>query len=368
MRKIVFFANTSWYLYNYRLRLAFFLKERGFQVYFVAPRDDYTRHFISSIEYLEVELDRKSTNPLTEFFRLIKIARAISSINADIIHNYTAKCVLYGTLIALISNTNLVVNSVTGLGHIFISRSMKASILRFLLRSIYAVYGCFKRVRFVFQNKDDLSQFAKLEKLAANPVSIIPGSGIEISKNKKAQKNSKSILFASRLIKEKGIFEFIDALKILKEKNINFQAFIAGSLDKGNPSSLSQKELNELLELKLFTYLGYVDHLQAEMAKAEIFVLPSWREGLPKSLLEAALEDCALVTTNVPGCREVVKDDYNGILVRKESAEEIALALEKILASDELRKKYTQNSYELIKNKFSEEVIFKKTVNLYELA
>lgn len=360
--KILLFSNTAWYLYNFRLAFAQNLQKQGYMIVFASPRDPHAEKIqAAGFRFHEINLDRHGINPFKDIKTILSIRNLLKLENPEIIHNFTIKCILYGSIAALLAGTPRIINSITGLGHIFINKNIKAKILRFFISKIYKILFSFKHVRVLFQNLDDLNHFVFLKIIPKNKAHLIQGSGIDLARFQPCDEPiNPSVLLAGRLLKEKGIYEFVEAAKKLRK----YKFMIAGSLDPSQPSSIQKEELDEWIALGIITYLGHVDKIEDAIKNATIVVLPSYREGLPRILLEAAAMGRATIATDVPGCRLVVKNNETGVLIPPENAEVLSNAIEDLMSNAEKRKRFSKASIEYVK-KFSIEKIANETLALY---
>jgi glycosyltransferase involved in cell wall biosynthesis len=371
MKKVLLVANTAWYLYNFRLPLARFLRDTGLDVVFLSPTDLYVpRLQAEGFRWVELPLDRKSLNPLSELialWRMIQIYRREAPVAC---HHFTIKCVLYGTIAAKVANIRGVVNAVTGLGHVFLGEKLQNKLLRPLIRALYRRILTARRVQVVFQNIDDFTEFEKRNLIIPEKTTIIRGSGINLNRfcarpGPLDGDPAPTVLFASRLIREKGILDFVEAARLLKSRGVEANFSVAGTPDAGNPSSLSQADIDSWTSEGLIDYLGHVDQIETVLVAAQIVVLPSYREGTPRILLEAAAMGKPIVATDVPGCREVVVDGQNGFLVPPRNPQALAEALEKLLVSAELRAKFGEASASHAVH-FCEHKVIAATLEVYQ--
>jgi len=363
-------ANTAWYLYNFRLPLARFLRDTGLEVVFLSPNDHYVpRLQAEGFRWIELPLNRKSLNPLGELIALCRMAAIYRREKPQACHHFTIKCVLYGTIAAKIADVKGVVNAVTGLGHVFLGDRLSNKLLRPFIRFLYRKVLTARRVQVVFQNIDDFTEFEERNLITPEKTTIIRGSGINLARFRPRPgpldgDPAPTVLFASRLIREKGVLDFVAAARILKSRGVEANFSIAGTPDSGNPSSLSQADLDDWCQEGLIDYLGHVDQIETVLEAAQIVVLPSYREGTPRILLEAAAMGKPIVATDVPGCREVVIDGENGFLVPPKDPEKLAEALEKLLLSPELRARFGRASTRHATH-FCENKVIAATVEVY---
>ena len=364
-------VNTSWNIYNFRLNLMHSLMKDGFRVIALAPKDDYSKKLKrEGFEWINLPFDNDSTNPLKETIQIKYFYKIYKSIMPDIILHYTIKPNIYGTLAAKLLNIP-VINNVSGLGTIFLNNNLTSTVAKQLYRfSFQYAHKVF------FQNYDDLDLFVNNKLVSKKHTDRVPGSGIDISKfkshHKKAEENEQIIfLFIARLIREKGIEEYIEAIKMIKKmtfkKQVKFQ--IIGDLYPSNPSAIQEEELKGWIEEELIEYLGYQDDVKSFIEKSSCVVLPSYREGLSKSLLEAGSMERPIITTNVSGCRDVVEDGVNGYLCEVEDSHSLKEQFIKMIGlSLRQREEMGKKGRKKVINEFSDErVIDKYLTSIHEI-
>jgi len=365
MKTVMIVVNTSWNIYNFRLNLMHSLIKNGFRVIALAPKDEYSKKLKKDgFEWINLPFDNDSTNPLKETIQIKSFYKIYKSIMPDIILHYTIKPNIYGTLAAKLLNIP-VINNVSGLGTIFLHNNLTSSIAKQLYRFSFKYAH-----KVFFQNNDDLNLFVNNGLIASKYTDRIPGSGIDINSFKvhsNILNNDREIvfLFIARLIKEKGIEEYIDAIKMIKEVNLNsnkkvkFQ--IIGDLYPSNPSAIQEDELKSWIDDGLIEYLGYQDDVKSFIEKASCIVLPSYREGLSKSLLEAASMERPIITTDVSGCRDVVDDGINGYLCNVKDSNSLKNQLIKMIElSPQDRENMGKRGRKKVINEFSDERVINK--------
>jgi glycosyltransferase involved in cell wall biosynthesis len=371
--KILLVANTGWYLYNFRLPLARRLREEGFQVVLVSPHDTYLERICAegfSVRRLQ-RLSRRGMNPILELIALLELVRLYWRERPRAVHHFTVKCVLYGTMAAKLTGVRSVVNAVTGLGHIFLGKRLVTRAVRPAVRWLYRKILSARRGHVVFQNPDDLETFIEAGLVAPEKTVIIRSSGVCLKKFAPRPGNPDlpasgvpNVLFVGRLLKEKGIHDFVEAARLVKkEKSVCFQ--VAGAPDPGNPSSLIAEEVEALRQEGAVDLLGHVESIDDVMALANVVVLPSYREGTPRVLLEAAAMGKPIVTTDVPGCREVVKNGKNGILVPVRDAAALAKGIFEVLSDPQLASDFGSYGRQMVAEEFSVESVVQATMGVY---
>jgi glycosyltransferase involved in cell wall biosynthesis len=311
-------------------------------------------------------------NPLGDLSSLLTLARWYRVEKPDLAHHHTVKCVLYGTYAAALAGVPAVLNSVTGLGHLFLRETPLVKAVRFFVLALYRFAAHWKGVHFLFQNPDDLSVFERLGVVRPGKFTLVRGSGIDVEHFRPAEGERAPgpvrILFGSRLLKEKGLYELRQAaLRMRRNPSLSFELIFAGELDEGNPSSLTFAELSAWQEEGWMRWLGHVDDMCSLLRSVDISVLPSWREGLPRSLLEAAACGLPIVSTDVPGSREVVEPEKSGLLVPVRDPEALAASLERLVRDPALRARLGAAARRRAETEFAGNIIYQKTITIYEL-
>ncbi|MDX6040103.1 glycosyltransferase family 4 protein [Scandinavium lactucae] len=358
MLKIVISANTSWYIYNFRKNTIVKLLEEGHSVFIVSPADAYTEKLKElGCGFFNVNISQRGMNPFTEAKTLIEYHVIYRKIRPSHILNFTPKSNIYSTFAAYLSSATII-NNIAGLGTAFIERSKTKSIIKILYKISQ------RRAKIVFfQNNDDLTQFVNDGIVHKEQTRLIPGSGVDLSRfqlnNRKTDGITKYILIA-RLIKEKGIAEFAQAAKILKDKygdKVHFS--LAGFVDQDNPSAVPLELINKWHDDGVMRFLGKTDKVEDLLQNNDCVVLPSYyREGVPKSLLEAAAMGKIIVTTDNVGCREAVIDNETGYLCEPRSVLSLTCALEKVILMDhKAREEMGRAGRDYISRRFDEQIV-----------
>ena len=372
--KVAFLANSGWYFYNFRLSLINYLIKKDFDIHLICPFDNYTPLIIEKgILVHNWDLKSSSTNLFKEINSIISLYKIYQNIKPDIVHHFTIKSVLYGTFIANFCNIKFVFNSITGLGRVFLSNNLKYRLLNFLIVPIYKLIIKKSRSKIIFQNKWDLGYFKKLNIATNNNSFLIRGSGINTkffkdNKIKKSFPKNKywKLLFPARLIREKGIIELITACDLLWENNKNFRLFIAGEFNLNQRGNLSKNHIESIRKREYIVGLRYQSNMKKIYMNSDIVILPTWREGLSKSLLEAGSMEMPIITTNVPGCKDIILHKKTGLLVNKKDPGSIKDAIIFLMNNKNLCKKFSKNVRLHIEKNFTNDIINKQTFDLYK--
>ena len=377
MKKIAFLSTLDSNLYLFRLPIMKELVRQGYAVYALCPSGQYGSIFAQEgIVSLHYPLSRKSLNPLKELTSIWRIYQLCKTHKFDIVNSFMLKPNIYASFCMPFLKKTKLICAVTGVGSFYIDDSLKSRVLKKISQWLYR-FSFFVSEGVVFQNSDDLKLFVN-QRIVSKPKStLIKSSGIDTASFSQATvdeekvkllkeslqiKNTQTIvLLVARLIVHKGIGEYIESATALKEKYPKTRFLLVGGLDEGNHFSIEKA----LLESPSIEHLGERDDIKELISLCHFFVLPSYREGVPRTLLEAASMGKAIVTTNVPGCKEVVKNNYNGFLVKAMDSVALAKAMEKLIVDKKLQKTMGEHSREWAQQ-FDIHPIVKKYISLYE--
>ncbi len=368
---VLLFANTEWYLFNFRLPLAQKLKSKGFHVLLISPPGDFgPRLREAGFRWEPLPMKRRSLNPLREFRMLRHLVQLYRREQPDIVHHFTIKCVIYGAIAAALACVPARVNAVTGLGYVFTNPALKARLLRPLVRALLKRLLANPQSRVILQNTDDVAAFRRACIADNRHIRLIKGSGVDTQCFQPAAKpvfsgDETRVLLASRLLWDKGIADYVEASRALRTAGLPIRFLLAGAVDPGNPASIPQAQLNAWAAEGVVELLGQVEDMQAQFAQTDIAVLPSYREGLPKSLIEAAACGLPLVTTNVPGCREVVTDGVDGLIVPVRDALALANAIRRLHENPERARQLGQAARARALAEFDERIVIARTLAVY---
>ncbi len=383
-KKILFFANTDWYLYNFSLPLAEALRREGMEVVMISPPGSYgSRLLAAGFRWLPLPMNRRSLNPWTEIKLLIHLARLYARERPVLVHHLTTKCIIYGSLAARLVGIGARVNEVTGMGYVLSSNSLRARLLRPGVKGLMklALGGDCCGQLMIVQNPNDRDACIRAGLTAAERIRLIPGCGVNtkrfaphlsltVAKTDAIGREMiplLRVLVAARLLWEKGIGEYVQAAKILKDAGLPVQCFLASSPDPGNPASISEKQLAVWKQQGTITLLGYVDNIERLLPQMDVVVLPttSYGEGVPRSLLEAAAYGLPIIATDVSGCREIVMHGVNGLLVPPRDAVALAAAIQYLLDHPEERQRMGAAGRARVLAEFDECIVFPKIMEVY---
>lgn len=371
--KFVFFANTDWYLYNFRLSTALELKSRGHEVVMLSPPGEFGARFAAhGLRWITLPMDRASLNPLREAMTLREVVRVLKSEQPDLLHSFTVKCAVYGALASRIAKVPAVVNAVAGMGYVFTSDHWKARALRPIVKTLMRLTLGNGHSRLILQNPDDAEAFIRSRLVPVRQIRVIRSSGVDINRFCPKPDGMESprlrVLLAARLLWEKGVGEFVDASRQLKQEGRDIEFVLAGMPDPGNPRSVMRSEVEQWASDGWVTWLGHVEDMPALLQSVDVMALPSYyREGVPKSLIEGAASGLALVTTDLPGCREVVSEHgIDGLHAEPRNAGALALRLAALDDDRALRRRLGKRARDKALEHFDERLVIQKTIDVYD--
>ena len=373
-KKILLNISEDWFFLSHFLSRALSAKKAGFEVY-VCCNETIKRQVIVDygFKFIKLPYKRSNVNPIYEFYILLRLIFLLKKIRPDIVHNVALKPIIHGSIASKLLSIKSVINAPVGLGYVFISNDLKARLLRpvlkFLLINLLDSHkGRNKKNKVIFENNDDYDYFINLKAVNSKSTCIIHGAGVEVDKliyKKKKLNKIPTVVLVARMLKDKGIYEFIDAYKFLKNRKIKCRFILVGDTDPLNPSSLEKSFLISCQKEKKIEWLGWIEDIEKVLLRTDILCLPSYREGLPKSLLEGAAAGLPLVATDTVGCREVVIDGLNGFLVPVKDSKKLADAIEKLILDRSLRMSMGKESLKLAIERFSSPIINSLTMDVY---
>ncbi|MDR3347349.1 MAG: glycosyltransferase family 4 protein [Helicobacteraceae bacterium] len=341
MKTIVFLSHFDGNLYLFRLPIMRRLSELGWRVIALVPRGNYSGAFAErGIEHIHYRINRAGLNPFGSMATIIELVRKLKAIKPDILHCFTVKPNLYGAIAGKFAGVKTTYATVTGMGSFFIERSLKARLVSFIILCGYRLAGrlCAK---ILFQNSDDLSYFVDRRVVPQEKAKLLGSSGIDTDRWQRSgeRKNDRiSILFVGRLIKHKGIFELLEAAANLKARyGESIEFVIVGASDRGNLFNADLKRVNAYG--RVASFVGAQDDVWRFYNDADIFVLPSYREGVPRTVLEAMSMSLPVVTTDAIGCRETIEQEESGLFVPIGDSHALEKALERLIDDRALREK-----------------------------
>ncbi|MEL0018394.1 MAG: glycosyltransferase family 4 protein [Rickettsiales bacterium] len=367
-RKIIYLVSEDWYFCSHRLPLGIAAREAGAEVV-VATRVNKHGPQIEAggLRLAPIDMRRSGTNPFTDIATIRQITDLYRREQPDLVHHVALKPILYGGYAAWRTGVPAVVNAVAGMGFIFISEGLFARTIRpFVARAQRSLMNR-ANTRTILQNPDDVALYREGIGVEGERLTVIPGAGVDIEKFAYVPEpfGAPIAVCVSRMLRDKGIYELVAATRLLHEKGIELRVRLIGPTDE-NPASIPRATLAEWNREGIVEVVGASDDIAGEYARAHIAVLPSYREGLPKSLLEAAACGRPIVATDVPGCREVCIEGETGLRVPARTVEPLAAALERLAVDPNLRRRFGENARRRAETVFAEGIINGQTLALYE--
>lgn len=365
---LLIIVNDAAFFLSHRLPVAQGAKKAGYEVHVASmPGPAVERVRDLGFVHHELPLSRSGKNILGEIVSLVSIWRLLWRLKPDVLHLVTIKPVLYGGIAARLAPVKGVVAAVSGLGFVFLAKGLKATILRRIISSLYRFALGKKNLRVIFQNPDDRDVLVGMGALESVKVEVIRGSGVDLASYTELPEPSGTpvVCLAARLLRDKGVLEFVEAVRILRQRGVSARFQLVGDLDLGNPATITVDELEAWRQEGFIELLGFRKDIAKLFGDAHIVTLPSYREGLPKVLVEAAACGRAVVTTNVPGCRDAIEPGITGLLVPVRNAPALADAIETLLNDSELRQQMGHAGRMLAESEFSIDKIVKQHLDIY---
>jgi glycosyltransferase involved in cell wall biosynthesis len=367
---IIWLANTDWYLYNFRLSLGKALTGAGHELLMLSPEGSYGQRLRSGgMRWEPILMERLSLNPIREAALMWHLVGLIRRERPHLIHSFTIKCAVYGSLAARLAGVPARVNAVAGMGYVFTSGALKARLLRPLVRMLLKLALGGRNARLILQNPDDVALFRQAGLVDPDHVRLIPGSGVDCVRFSPAPRQDAEgrvrVVLPARLLWDKGLAEYVEAARLLRSRGVPVVLLLAGTPDPGNPAAVPESAVRQWVSEGLVQWLGHVDDMPTLFRSVQIVALPSYREGLPKGLIEAGASGCALVTTDVPGCREVVTHEVDGLLVPVKDGGALADAIERLVRDPVLRHTLGVAAREKAVARFDERIVVARTLDVY---
>jgi len=365
-KKITYFVNDISFFKNHFLPIALSAAEQ-FNVSIISDKVDLElENQYPELKQYSISIKRSSVNPFSDLILFFRLSKLLNQIKPDLIHNITIKPILYGSLFSKFSNRKIrTINSVTGLGyaitnnHLLIKTIMKSLIRLFVSKESY----------FLFLNRHDKKFYEDLGKVTTQNFIMIGGSGVdkkEFSFTQPIKKDKIEIVYTGRILKDKGVIDLIKAMKLLDDaskKDVVLKLY--GAVDIQNPAHIKEDELKSQLIEGFIKWEGFTSDVKRTLQSADIYCLPSFREGLPKSTIEAMAIGRPIITTTAPGCDDTVKEGFNGYKVKAGDSKELSKKLQELIENKELRIQMGKNSRELFLKNFTLEKVVSQTFELY---
>ena len=368
-RTILLLVTEDWYFWSHRLPIARAARDAGARV-IIATRVEKLRAAIAKegFELKALPWRRRSHNPWNEARALFEITALYRRERPDIVHHVAVKPVVYGGIAARLSGARSQVNAIAGMGYVETSQQLRARLLRGVFNAVLRFAWNGPRVHVIVQNPDDVEALARTGLLPASHIRMIRGSGVDVALFAPTPEPSSPpvrVIFAGRLLWSKGVRELVDAARSLKFRQVPVEVILAGSPDPENPESIPASTLRAWVGDGLVTHVPWSDDMASVWRSANIAVLPSYREGLPKALLEAAACARPIIATDVPGCREIARHGINALLVPPRNHGALAAAIEKLALDAPLRARLGAAGRDIVVKEYAESIVVRETLDLY---
>ena len=370
-KKVLILVNYLSFFISHRLPIAEALLAKGFEVFIgygelrgADPKILEQRGF----KVYFIPMQPGSFNLLNDFKTFYYIWSFFKRVKPDIVHLVTIKPYLYGGIISRLCGVQGLITAVSGLGTLFVNKDLKSKLIRLLLYPIYKLAFNHLNQKIIVQNKDDLKVLVNWGVLNPSKVKLLKGSGVKLENftNLDEPGGTPVVCFAARLLRDKGVYEYVSAVRLLKERGIKAEFLLAGDLDINNPTGLKLKDLNKIRDEGYVKIIGYQKDIATLYAKSHIICLPSYREGFPKSLIEAAAAGRAVVTTDVPGCRDAIIPNKTGLLVPIKDSQKLADALQWLIENSKERIAMGKAGRNFAEKEFQIEKIILNHLDIYQ--
>lgn len=368
-QKVLLVANTDWYLYHFRLALARYLRQQGLEVVMVAPAGRFAAEIAAQgFRFVPWNVGRMTASPPGELRALNELLKIYRQEKPALAHHFTIKPVLYGSLAAGLAQVPAVVNSVTGLGYVFITGGWKGRFMRAFVLPFYRF--AFRRpgTRVIFENGTDQATFLQQRLVRPGESVVIRGAGVDEEYFQSTPEPDGAqpplVVFPSRMLLDKGLGTLVQAARILKNRH-PVRIALVGDTDPGNPTTVSAQTIHDWEQEGLVEWWGFQNDMRSVYQNCHLVTLPSLGEGLPTVLIEAAACGRAIVATDVPGCRDVVKDGVNGLLVPVNQPKALAQALETLVSNPQLRAQMGSAGREIVLQTFTNQIVNSEIFQVY---
>ena len=368
-KKIIFLVTEDWYFWSHRLPLAREAKRAGYSVVVATRvREHGQRILDEGLRLIPIRMRRRYKNPLQELCALIELVRIYRSEQPDIVHHVALKPVVYGSLAARFARVPKVVNAIAGMGFVFSSDRFQAKLLRPVITFFLKILLNRANTRTIFQNPDDLSMMVQAGVVGRGLTALIRGSGVDQQLYAPSPEPDGAIvvMLASRMLWEKGVGEFVEAARLLRAEQVHARFVLVGDSDGDNPAAIPTAQLEAWNRSNAVEWWGKRDDMPGVFAASHIVCLPSYREGVPKVLIEAAACGRPIVTSDSPGCREIVRNNENGLLVPVRDPLALAQALRVLIQDPSLRRRMGARGREIVRKEFTVDQVVGETLALYK--
>lgn len=366
--KLLISVTEDWFFCSHFIERAKAARAAGYDVAVLTRIADHGAVIqAAGLRVIELDHDRRGVNPLAELARLWRLVKIYRRERPDLVHHVALKPILYGTVAALLARVPAIVNAPVGMGYVFSSGDRLARTLRLGVSGALRVLLNPRRSRVIFENADDLRDLCAQGFVDRQDAVLIRGAGIDLEEfhPQPEPAGDPVVVLVARMLRDKGVAEFVEAARLLRASGIAARFRLVGAQDWGNRAAIPEAVLRAWVDEGAVEWLGQRQDIADQLAASHVVCLPSYREGLPKALLEAAAAGRPIVTCDVPGCREIVQDGHNGLLVPPRDSVALAAALKTLIDSPDLRKRMGAQGRERAEREFSNEQVIGETLEVY---
>lgn len=369
--RLLFVVNHAGFFISHRLSLALAARDAGYEVHVATPRSKHLPQLeASGLPWHELRLSRSGVNPIVEWKSFYSLCKLYRHLRPHLVHHVTSKPVLYGTIAARVTGVCGVVNAISGMGHPFAEGGLLHRTFRAFISMGYRFALRHRRMRVIVQNREHLDLFVKHQWIREADAVLVSGAGVDLRRfvpRPTPRDGTVQIVLAARLLYTKGVRDFVAAARLLKERNADAHFVLVGEPDSDNRASIPLEALLAWHAEGIIDYRGRQEDMPSVFGDADIVCLPTYyAEGIPKVLVEAAACGLPIVTTDWPGCREIVEHGVNGLLVPIKSPVALADALETLVRDSELRHAMGRRGRERMEGEYSLETVIRKTLAVYQ--
>jgi glycosyltransferase involved in cell wall biosynthesis len=370
MKRILFVVNVDWFFLSHRLPLARGAKELGYEVHVAAtPSRAGDMGNFRDFKFHPIDVHRGGASPVKDLLLLGSLVRLYRRLKPDIVHHVTSKPIIYGSIAARLTGVNGIINSIPGLGLSFSVTGRRASLRKYLITKTYRLALPRKRTRVIFQNSENRKFFVNSKLVDPKDAVLIRGAGVDLDEYPAVPEPGQPlvVVLASRMLNEKGVPEFVEAGRLLLRRGIKAKFLLVGRVDNENPDHIPASQLEDWVKAGWVEWHGHRSDMANVFRETHIVCLPTnYGEGVPKVLIEAAASARPVVTTDVPGCRDIVRDGWNGLLVPPKNSEALASALAELLQDSAMRRRMGRNGRMLVEREFGVVQVVAETMATYE--
>ena len=367
-KRLLFLVNVDWFFVSHQLGIARAALEKGYEVHVATTLTNQASIIQENGLILhEVQMSRSGSKIMGNLKTLIKIVKIFRKVNPKLVHLVTIKPVILGGIAARLTKIHGVIAAVSGLGSSFLDEGILGKIKRFFIKKLYRISLSNLNIQVICQNQNDVEDIQKISKLPLTNFSLIEGSGVSLTKFTYSEDDNEipNVIMASRLLRDKGVMEFADAARLLKESNANVNMILVGETDPHNPSSIKTSQVTSWEREGILEYWGHKEDMEKILQQSSIVVLPSYREGFPKILIEAAACGRAVITTDVPGCRDAIYDGITGILVPERNAIALANSIKELTIKPNFYKEMGKRGRKMAESRFDVNNVISKHFKIY---